>query len=219
MWMVARTIVGTDIEMRGNDDDGATTATASDAPPTVRRWTDDAALTNAFQRTSIDGRTVPTAMDRLAAYVSPMPSLFGAGALSSAFGYGLTSMIARVRSRVLPNYVVATRPVPVCPAALYTGAYVALVSNLRYQLLQGIVEPYLIDGSFSRIEDALLGDDDNMGGDRGAKSKGMRMLIWLKSLLGTSRRASIVLVRYANGVLGSWIAIRGMRILGLQRLN
>jgi hypothetical protein len=91
--------------------------------------------------------------------------------------------------------------------------YVAVISNLRYQFLQGIVEPYLIDGSFSLIEDDLARDDDDeaMGGNRRAKTNRRKMSIRLKSKL--------VLVRYANGVLGSWIAIRGMRILGLQKLK
>lgn len=203
MWKVARTIVGTGIKECANDDDGTT----SDSRPTTD------VPTNAFQRTSLDGRTVPTIGARLLAYVSPMPSLFGAGALSSALGYGLTSILVRVRSYVVPNYEVATRPVPVCLAILYTGVYVAVISNLRYQFLQGIVEPYLIDGSFSLIEDDLARDDDDeaMGGNRRAKTNRRKMSIRLKSKL--------VLVRYANGVLGSWIAIRGMRILGLQKLK
>ena len=38
-------------------------------------------------------------------------------------------------------------------------------------------------------------------------------------LLRNSKRIVVILVRYANGVFGSWIAIQGMRILGIQRLK
>ncbi|KAL3827644.1 hypothetical protein ACHAXA_000517 [Cyclostephanos tholiformis] len=214
MWKVARTIIGGGIEERANDDDDDG-ITAEDFSPAAR---EDGVPTNAFQRTSPDGRAVPSIKSRLSAFVLPMPSLFGAGALSSTFGYGLTSILIRVRSCIAPNHAVATRPVPVFLAVLYTGVYVAVFSNLRYQILQGIVEPYLIDGSFSTIERALSCDDD-VGRDPGAQPGRRKMSIWLRSLLRTSRRASIVLVRYANGVLGSWISIRGMKILGLQRMK
>ena len=99
----------------------------------------------------------------------------------------------------------------------------AVVSNVRYQVLQGIVEPILIDGAFARIEQRALSssrddDDDDDGG--GGAPGGRRMSAGkLKSMLGNARRMAIVLVRYANGVLGSYIAIRGMRFLGLQKLK
>jgi len=99
---------------------------------------------------------------------------------------------------------------------------VAVVSNVRYQVLQGIVEPILIDGTFARIEQRALSSsrDDDDDDDGGGAPGGRRMSAGkLKSMLGNARRIAIVLVRYANGVLGSYIAIRGMRFLGLQKLK
>jgi hypothetical protein len=217
MWKVAKTVAGS----------GGVVARASDgggeAPPAAAStWRGDGVPTNAFQPTLLDGRTPPSASSRLLALVLPMPSLFRAGALSSAFGYGLTSILARVRESIDPHRVVATSPVPVHLAILYTGTFVAVVSNVRYQVLQGIVEPILIDGTFARIEQRALSssrDDDDDGGGGGAPG-GRRMSAGkLKSMLGNARRIAIVLVRYANGVLGSYIAIRGMRFLGLQKLK
>jgi hypothetical protein len=77
-------------------------------------------------------------------------------------------------------------------AAMYTGVFMAVVSNVRYQLLQGIVEPKVIDGVF--------------------KVRGLRRIRKLRGL-------KIVGVQWGNGWLGSWLAIGGMKDCGLQRLK
>ena len=82
----------------------------------------------------------------------------------------------------------------------------AFVSNIRYQLLQGVVEPYVIDGLFLKIEDVSARRSPS-GRIRGQK------------LLRYAKRLVIVLVRWANGLIGSWIAIGGMRYFGLQSLK
>jgi hypothetical protein len=173
-------------------------------------WRDNVP-TNAFQPTLFDGRTAPSLSSRFLAIVLPMPELFRAGAIASAIGYGLTSALIALRAMIAPHYVVATSPVPVHLAVLFTGIFVAIVSNVRYQVLQGIVEPYVIDGAFAKIERALC--EDRGGGRTSGRISGR-----LK-LLRNSKRIVVILVRYANGVFGSWIAIRGMRVLGLQRLK
>ena len=142
--------------------------------------------TNAFQNTLLDGTTVPTLGQRLLSLVAPMPSLFNAGVMASMVGYGLTALLIALRTIVMPTYVAATRSVNVLYASLYTGAFMSVVSNLRYQVLQGIVEPKLID-----------------------RLKGFPVV----------HSVMLVGVRMANGLLGSILAIAGMKLLGLQRLK
>lgn len=162
--------------------------------------------TNAFQRTLLDGHTRPSLTSRFLAFLVPMPQLFRAGMIASTVGYGLTSALISLRTTFLPSYVAQTSPVSVPLAALYTGVFMAFVSNIRYQLLQGVVEPYLIDVPFDQV--AKLGENNGLLGSIA------RWRIWqsMKALI-------IITVRYGNGVLGSWIAIGGMKWLGLQRLS
>ena len=100
MWKVAKTVAGSGgvvAASRASDGGG-------EAPPVIAAVTTtwrDGVPTNAFQPTLLDGRTPPSASSRLA-LVLPMPSLFRAGGLSSAFGYGLASILARVREVVDP---------------------------------------------------------------------------------------------------------------------
>ena len=161
--------------------------------------------TNAFQRTLLDGHTRPTISSRFLAFLVPMPQLFRAGVIASTVGYGLTSTLISLRTIFLPSYVAQTSPVSVPLAALYTGVFMALVSNIRYQLLQGLVEPCLIDTPFDKLE--ILGEDND-----GFVGNIARWRMW-KSI-----KASIIVgVRWGR-LLGSWIAIAGMRALKLQKL-
>lgn len=142
--------------------------------------------TNAFQRTMLDGITRPKLNQRLLSFVAPVVPLFRAGFAFGFVGYTTTAGIVFLRSIMFPSYVAVTRNVNVLYASLYTGAYMALSSNVRYQMLQGVVEP---------LVDTML-----------------RKLPVLRGI-------AIFLVRLANGLLGSILAIQGMRLLGLQRLK
>lgn len=195
MWRVAKTIDVSKINIP-TDEEGGTQKESN--------WREKVP-TNAFQRTLLDGHTRPTISSRFLAFLVPMPQLFRAGVIASTVGYGLTSTLISLRSIYLPSYVAQTSPVSVPLAALYTGVFMALVSNIRYQLLQGVVEPCLIDVPFDKL--ARLGENDGFVGSIA------RWGMW-KSI-----KASIIVgVRWGNGLLGSWIAIAGMRALKLQKL-
>uniref|UniRef100_A0A7S2EFC0 Uncharacterized protein n=1 Tax=Trieres chinensis TaxID=1514140 RepID=A0A7S2EFC0_TRICV len=183
MWKVAPTTaenVAVDVKVvsAAVDNDGTVTAVAA-----ISREVP----TNAFQPYLIDGKTRPTQGQRIMALITPVPSLFRAGFAASAIGYGLTALLIQLRSVLLPGYEAATVGVNILHACVFTGCFLALVSNLRYQILQGIIEPRIIDKIFGRAPPL--------------------------------RAVAIFLVRLGNGLLGSVLAIAGMRWLGLQRLK
>ena len=101
--------------------------------------------TNAFQR----GGFLPS--HRALALVAPVPRLFVLGSSSALAGYGLVAFLAFARDTIGCGPLDVTRPpaVPLLGAAVYTGIFVATVSNLSYQLLQGVLEPRLIDANLA----------------------------------------------------------------------
>lgn len=175
MWKVARTKDGHSSPQRKED-------TGVKEPTFLGRKVP----TNAFQQTMLDGVTVPSAGQRVGSFLAPMPPLFRMGVLVGLFGYGTTFCTIWLRTLLVPSFVAATQTTNVLYASLYTGAFLAIVSNVRYQLLQGVVEP-LIDYYLRRIP--------------------------------MVRDAIIFVVRIGNGLLGSLLAISGMRRLGLQCLK
>ena len=161
--------------------------------------------TNAFQPKMADGLTTPTTKQRLGSFLAPVPALFKAGTIASCVGYGITTVLIGLRTLLIPSYRTETIPVNILYASVYTGCFMAVVSNLRYQILQGLVEPILIDRwIFSGLSEEVA---KNEGGTK------------LRRSLVISRSFLIFVVRWLNGLLGSVLAINGMRMCGLQRLK
>ena len=193
MWRVAKTV---DVDYCGsNNEDGVPTTTSAKTGKEVDNKSENkeillfgklAVPTNAFQPYLLDGKTQPTILQRLGSFLAPMVPLFRAGFISSFVGYGCASCLIGIRSFVFPAYDTITVPVNVLYASLYTGCFMAVVSNVRYQLLQGIVEP---------IIDRIL------------------------QKLPVLRSVMIFGVRWVNGLIGSMLAISGMRYFGLQRIK
>lgn len=134
MWRVAPTRVN------HNDDGDKSDKTVQD-----QFFAKTAVPTNAFQATMLDGVTKPVLKQRLLSFIAPMQSLFQAGIIASSLGYGVTAAMIAIRTFVVPSYVAATRSVNILSASVYTGVFMAFVSNIRYQVLQGLIEPKLID--------------------------------------------------------------------------
>jgi hypothetical protein len=175
MWRVAKTL-----------DNGTNTDEEKKDKPKESRLGNMPVPTNAFQPYMLDGVTRPTIPQRLGSIISPMFPLFRAGMIASAVGYGLGAVLIWLRSILVPSYTPITQSINILHACIYTGCFMAIVSNLRYQILQGIVEP-LIDQWFRKHP--------------------------------VIRSAFIFGVRWANGLLGSILAITGMRYFGLQKLK
>ena len=90
----------------------------------------------------------------------------------------------------------------------------AVVSNIRYQFLQGVVEPIVIDRwIFSGISSSSITDNNEKNEVEPSIDVGRRQsLVLLRSFV-------IFAVRWMNGLLGSVLAISGMRLLGVQRMK
>jgi hypothetical protein len=130
MWMTAPTRIDTIIS-------GAVVAQKDPKLESI------AVPTNAFQKYMLDGITPPTLSQRLGSFIVPMWPLFRLGCISSFLAYGFTSILIELRKVVLPNYIPITQNINVVHATLFTGCFMAVVSNIRYQILQGIIEPMI----------------------------------------------------------------------------
>jgi len=175
MWRVAPTATL-------DDDEEAASEMSKKSKKAVSTSSSSSIPTNAFQTDK-----PYTIFQRGAAFITPIPSLFQAGFVASIIGYGFTSILIALRSLFIPTYQAATANVNLLHASIYTGAFMAIISNIRYQILQGIIEPGIIEKVFGRFPAV----------------KGML----------------IVVVRLANGLLGSTLAIAGMKLCGLQKLK
>lgn len=228
MWRTAKTLDDDNLD-DGRDHDGNTGSI--DINSMSETTTDPTFFgvhvpTNAFQARMADGTTIPTVQQRVSAFVVPMPALFRAGILASGVGYGLAAVLVSLRTVVVPSYVTGTVPVNIVAASLYTGCFMALVSNVRYQILQGLIEPILIDHWLfpattpcseeeqhpRQQQDQQEQHNDVNTNSNGSRHRRPRIPVIFRPVL-------IFVIRWLNGLLGSVLAINGMRLCGLQRMK
>jgi len=210
MWRTAKTL--------DDDGDDANNEHAASSKPTHDTGGDPILFglpvpTNAFQPKMADGISTPTTNQRLGSFLAPVPALFKAGTIVSGVGYGIVSFLLALRTRMVPSYQTQTIPVNVLYASVYTGCFMAVVSNIRYQILQGLVEPILIDQWIFGGRKDVANDEGQVHGKEESKLEARhRLQLVLRPFL-------IFVVRWLNGLLGSVLAITGMRMCGLQRMK
>ncbi|GMH75737.1 hypothetical protein TrST_g3070 [Triparma strigata] len=81
-------------------------------------------------------------LPRLRLFLLTSQNLFSFGFLAGLTGYTLTTFITLFRSKIL-HQTISLKIVNPFHAAIYTGAFMAIVSNIRYTILQIKVEPFI----------------------------------------------------------------------------
>lgn len=94
---------------------------------------------NAFQRVQ-PGAAPFTAAQRAGAVVRNGAKLFGVGCAASLLGVGVTNALVAARALLDPAFVPLNDAQDVLSMSAAYGAYMATSSNLRYQVLAGVIE-------------------------------------------------------------------------------
>jgi len=114
---------------------------------------------NAFQ-TVAPGQTPFTLSQRFLTMVFAAPNLFAVGAAATACGYGLTSALASFRKN---NENIESAKdneggnnsnrseVSILKTSVVIGTYLAISSNLRYQMVAGVIEQRMLDPFCNRL--------------------------------------------------------------------
>jgi hypothetical protein len=102
---------------------------------------------NAFQKVPM-GYAPFTLGQRAGAVVRNGAKLFGVGLFASLLGVGITNGLVGLRSILDPTFVPLNDPQNVLVMSAAYGTYMASSSNLRYQILAGIVEERGIEAVF-----------------------------------------------------------------------
>lgn len=114
----------------------------------------DSCPDNAFQKTS-EGRTF-SLLQRFGAILKVAPKLFWIGFAAMAVGTGFTSLLSGARAvcaNGLSSVAVSTSgaivsALALCKTSIAIGAYLAVSTNLRYQIVAGIMEERVLDPLF-----------------------------------------------------------------------
>lgn len=102
---------------------------------------------NAFQRVQ-PGSAPFSIAQRVGAVVRNGLKLFAVGTFASLLGVGITNALIGMRQMLDPSFVPLNAPQNVIVMAAAYGLYMATSSNLRYQILAGLVEERGIESWF-----------------------------------------------------------------------
>lgn len=98
---------------------------------------------NAFQ-VALAG-TSYSFLQRLGAIVRNGAKLFAVGTSASLVGVGVTNALINVRKAVDKTFAGEAEDVPILSTSVAYGVYMAVSSNLRYQVLAGVIEQRILE--------------------------------------------------------------------------
>ncbi|RDX93340.1 Protein RETICULATA-RELATED 4, chloroplastic [Mucuna pruriens] len=98
---------------------------------------------NAFQ-VALAGTSF-TLIQRIGAIVRNGAKLFAVGTGASLIGTGVTNALINARKVVDKSFAAEAEDVPVISTSVAYGVYMAVSSNLRYQILAGVIEQRILE--------------------------------------------------------------------------
>ncbi|XP_016439295.2 protein RETICULATA-RELATED 4, chloroplastic [Nicotiana tabacum] len=98
---------------------------------------------NAFQ--VVLAGTSYTFLQRIGAIVRNGAKLFAVGSGASLIGTGVTNALINARKAIDKTFAGEAEDLPVLPTSAAYGVYMAVSSNLRYQILAGVIEQRILE--------------------------------------------------------------------------
>uniref|UniRef100_A0ACD5TH06 Uncharacterized protein n=1 Tax=Avena sativa TaxID=4498 RepID=A0ACD5TH06_AVESA len=108
---------------------------------------------NAFQ-IALAGRSY-TFLQRFGAIMRNGAKLFAVGTSASLIGTGVTNAIIKARQTVSKEDAGEVENIPIVSTSIAYGVYMAVSSNLRYQVLAGVIEQRMLEPLLHRHKLAL----------------------------------------------------------------
>ncbi|CAN6342180.1 unnamed protein product [Urochloa humidicola] len=108
---------------------------------------------NAFQ-IALAGRSY-SLLQRVGAIVRNGAKLFAVGTSASLIGTGVTSALIKARQAVSKDAAGEVENIPILETSAAYGVYMAISSNLRYQILAGVIEQRMLEPLLHRHKLAL----------------------------------------------------------------
>ncbi|OMP00827.1 hypothetical protein COLO4_12339 [Corchorus olitorius] len=84
-------------------------------------------------------------LQRIGAIVRNGAKLFGVGSSASLVGVGVTNLLINARKAIDKSFAGEAEDVPILPTSVAYGVYMSVSSNLRYQILAGVIEQRMLE--------------------------------------------------------------------------